>query len=141
MISKKTECMVILKQSDIPVSNILCKVEIIKQIGTSAYLGFKLTPGARCDTEIKKRIALSEETFTKMNSISTNSNIRMYTKTNSLKSYIWSILLHGCECWTLTKELGRRRDATEMRYIRRIMRISLAEKKTNEEVMEMAGYK
>ena len=139
--SKKTECMVISKQSDIPVCNILCKGERIKQVDTFKYLGFTITPDARCDTEVKKRIVLSKDTFTKIKSISTNKNIKVYTKINTLKAHIWSILLCGCECWTLTKDLERRLEATEMWYIRRIMRISWTEKKSNKEVMELAGYK
>ena len=90
---------------------------------------------------MKKRIALSKETFTKMKSIFTNRNIKVYTKINTLKAYIWSIFLYGCECWTLTKDLERRLEAAGMWYIRRIMRISRTENKSNEEVMEMAGYK
>ena len=64
--ARKTECMVISKQSEIPVCNILCKGERTKQEGIFKYLGFTITPDARCDTEIKKRIALSKVTFTKM---------------------------------------------------------------------------
>ena len=79
--AKKTECMVISKQSDISV----CKVERIKQVGSSKYLGFTITSDARCDTEIKKRIALSKEIFTRMKSIFTNRNIRISTKINTLK--------------------------------------------------------
>ena len=86
--AKKTECMVISKQSDIPVSNILCKGERITQVDTFKYLGFTITLDARCDTEIKKRIALSKDTFTKMKSIFTNRNITVYTKTNTLNAYI-----------------------------------------------------
>ena len=41
----------------------------------------------------------------------------------------------------MTKDLERRLEAAEMCYIRRIMRISWTEKKSTEEVMEMAGYK
>ena len=48
--TKKTECIVISKQSAIPVCNILCKGQIIKQVGTFKYLGFTITPDARCDT-------------------------------------------------------------------------------------------
>ena len=77
-----------------------------------------------------------------MNSIFTNRNTRIYTKINTLKVYIWSILPHGCECWALTKDLERRLEVAEMWYIRIIMRIlSWNEKKSNQEVMEMAGYK
>ena len=108
---------------------------------TFKYLNFTITQDARCDTEIKKRIALSKDIFTKIKSIFTNKNIKVYTKINTLKTYIWSILLCGCEYWTLTKDLERRLEAAEMWYIRRIMRISWTEKKSNEEVMKMAGYK
>ena len=133
--------MVVSKQSGIPVCNILCKGERIKQVGNFKCLGFTITPDARCDTEIKKRIALSKNTLIKMKSIFTNRNIRIYTKINTLKAYIWSILLHVCECWILRKDLERRIEAAEMWYIRRIMRISWTEKNLNEEVLKMAGYK
>ena len=106
--AKKTECMVISKQSDIPVFNILCEGERIKQVFTSKYLDFTITPDARCNTEIKK-ISLSKDTFTKMKSIFSNRNIRIYTKNNTLKAYIiWPILLRACECWSLIKDLESR---------------------------------
>ena len=57
-------------------------------------------------------------------SILINRNIRIYTKINILKAYVWFILLHGCECWTLTKDLERL-EAAEKWYIRRRMRIEL----------------
>ena len=110
---KKTKCMVISKQSGILVCNfLLCKVERIKQ-GTFKYLGFTITPEARCCTEIKKRKALSEDKFTKMKSIFTNRNIRIYTQINTQKA-LWFISLHGCECWTRTKDLEGRLEAAEM---------------------------
>ena len=81
--------MAISKQSDIFVCNIIYKEEKIKQVGTFKYLGFTITPDARCDTEIKKRIiAFSADTFKKMKFFFTNRNIRMYTKINTMKAYI-----------------------------------------------------
>ena len=104
------------------------------------YLGFTITPDAKCDTEVKQRIAMSKDTFSKMKPIFTNRNISLSTKLNTLKTYVWSVLLYGCECWTLTPELERRLEAAEMWFIRRIMKISWTEKKSNEEVMKLAGY-
>ena len=98
--AKKTDCMVILEQSDIPVWNFLCKGERITQVGTFKYLVFTITPDARCDTEIDKRIALSKDIFIKIKTVFTNANIRIYTRINTLKAYIWPIILHGCECGT-----------------------------------------
>ena len=130
--AEKTECMVILKQSEIPVCNIPCKGARIKQVGIFKNLCFTITPDASCDTKVKKRTALSKDTFNKMDSIFTDRNFRSYTKINTLKAYIWSILLHGCGLWTLTKDLERKLEAAEMWYIRRIMRIPWTKKKSTE---------
>ena len=45
-----------------------------------------------------------------------------------------SIILYACESWTLTEELQRRTQATEMRCYRKILRISYKDHVTNEEV-------
>ena len=139
--AKKTECMVISKRPDTLTCNISCKGEQIKQVNNFKYLGFTITPDAKCDAEIRKRIAISKDTFSKMKPIFTNRNLGHDTKMRALKAYVWSILLYGCECWTLTKDTERKLEAVEMWYIRRIMKISWTEKKSNEEVMKMAGYK
>ena len=47
----------------------------------------------------------------------------------------------GVNAGHLTKELERSIEAAIIWYIRRIMRISWTEKKSNDRVMEMAGYK
>ena len=65
-------------------------------------------------TEIKKGIALSKDTFIMMTTILTNRDIRIYNKINTLKAYIWFILLHEFECWTLTKDLKRRLEAEKI---------------------------
>ena len=127
--AKKTECMIISKQTDIHVCNFLCKGERIKQVGTFKYLGFTVTSDVRCDTVIKKRLPFFEDTLTKMKFMLTNRNDRIYTKIITLKAYTLSILLYGCECWTLTKDLERRLEAADIWYIRRRMRISWTEKK------------
>ncbi|GFO21694.1 endonuclease-reverse transcriptase [Plakobranchus ocellatus] len=95
----------------------------------------------RYNTIKQNVIAFYKDTFTRMKSVLTNRTMRLRTKINNMKAYIWSILLLGCECWMLTKDLERRLEAAKMWYIRRIMRISWTEKKSNEEMMEMVEYK
>ena len=98
---------------------------------TSKYLCFAKTPDARCYVEISKRIAKPKDTFSKMMSIFRNRNLGCETKMRALKPYILSILLYGCECWTLTEYLERNLETAEMWYIRKIMKISWTEKKSN----------
>ena len=51
-----------------------------------------------------------------------------------MRSLVTSIFLYACETWTLTAELQRRIQAMEMRYYRKILRISYKDHATNEEV-------
>ena len=63
----------------------------MKQVGTFKY--FTITPDARCDAGLKKRIAFA---FAQIKSIFTNRIIRIYTKINILKAYI--IIAHPSAC-------------------------------------------
>ena len=139
--AKKTERMVISKKAGIPKCNIACKGDKIKQVNTFKYLGCTITPDGKCDTEIKKRIGKSKTTFNSMKCIFTNNRISLTTKIRAMRAYVWSVLLYGCECWTLTKDTEKRLEAVEMRFVRRIMKISWTKRKTNAEVMNMASYK
>ena len=57
-----------------------------------------------------------------------------------MKTYIWSVLLYGCECWTISKTMEKRLVALEMWFLRRIFRISWTEKISNKEVLTLAEY-
>ena len=69
----------------------------------------------------------------------TNRNIKMDTKFRIIQTYVWSVLLYGCECWTITNSTRKRLEAAEIWFLRRILKISWTEKKSNQEVLEMTN--
>ena len=71
-----------------------------------------------------------------MSPILKNRNMSFSTKFRVLKTYVWSILLYGCESWTITTETRKRLEAAEMWFFRRMLRISWTEKRTNESILE-----
>jgi len=52
-----------------------------------------------------------------------------------MKCVVWSVALYAAETWTLTQTDRRRLEAFEMYIWRRMEKISLLEKVTNEEVL------
>ena len=86
-----------------------------------------------------KRIVTSKITFKKLSPLLSNRNIHMDTKMRIVKAYVWSVLLYGCECWTINNTLKKKLEAVEMWFIRRTLRVSWKEKKTNDEVLAMAN--
>ena len=135
---KKTECMVVSKKGVNPTCTLKSKGETIKQVQKFKYLGYIITSEGRCNTEIKRRIAIAKDSFSKLNPIFKNNNISIDTKVRVLKAYVWSILLYGCESWTISNELKKKLEAAEMWFIRRMLKISWTEKKTNDAVLEEA---
>ena len=136
---KKTECMVVSKKQVNPTCNLTSKGEKIKQVYKFKYLGYIITSDGRCDTEIKRRIAMAKDSFSKLSPIFKNRNISITTKFRLLKAYVWSVLLYGCESWTISEVMKTKLEAAEMWFIRRILRISWTEKKTNIAVLNEAG--
>ena len=69
-----------------------------------------------------------------MNTIWKDKSIKLSSKIRLLRSLVHSVFLYACETWTLTAELERRVQASEMRCFRRLLGISYQDHTTNEEV-------
>jgi len=48
----------------------------------------------------------------------------MSTKLRLLKCYVWSTLLYRCESWTVNQGMKSQLEATEMWFLRRMLRIA-----------------
>ena len=137
----KTEVMGITKRAEELSVNIRMEGRHITQIGKYKYLGVMVTKDGKCETEVLKRIGMAKTTFNSMRKILSNMNIDMKLRMRLVKCFVWSVLMYGCEVWTLDKRLKRRIEAVEMWILRRMMRIPWTARVTNERVMEMAGVR
>ena len=116
--TKKTECMVTTKKSETPICRLTSKGEGIQQVDVFRYLGYTMTSNGKCLTEVKKRIAIAKDAFNRMRTIMKNRCTALDTRIRVLKTDLWSVLLHGCESWTIDKETRRRIEAAEMWFLR-----------------------
>ncbi len=109
----KTECMGTFKRDRRNV-NINIRGNNIKQVTNFRYLGSLVREDGQCEAEIKARIAMSKTNFKKMSTILTNMGISFRTRSRVLKCFVWSVMLYGCESWTISKVMRRRIEAAEM---------------------------
>ena len=65
----------------------------------------------------------------------------MHTQVRVLGCYIEPILLYGCEAGTVNKSAQDNLEATDMWFLRRIMKIPWTAKKTNIDVLRDDGVK
>ena len=84
--------------------------------------------------ETLSMIAQPVGALSKLKTISKDKNIALSSKIRMRRSLVISIFLYACEIWTLTAELERKIQATDMRCFRRLLCISYRDHVTNEEV-------
>ena len=72
--------------------------------------------------------------MTRLKPVWIDKSISLSSKIRLMRSLVTSKFLYACESWTLTAELQRRIQATEMRCYRKILHISYKDHVTNEEV-------
>ena len=136
---KKTETMVISKKKDSPTCAIRIGNKLLKQVRNFKYLSTQISADGKCKAEVTARIMQAKKFFGQMKHLLINQSMSMKVRRRVLDCYILPVLMYGCEAWTISKEIENRLKATEMWFLRRMLRISYVDKIRNEEVLEKAG--
>ena len=135
----KTKCMVVSKKNEKPRCNLVINNEPIEQVPNFNYLGSIIEENAKCDMDIRKRIAIAKNAFTGMKNLLTNSHISIATRKRAVKTFVWSVLLYGMEAWTINGRMVQRLEAMEMWCWRRVWKIPWTARITNNQVLERMG--
>ena len=109
---RKTFCMVVSKERQPPTCNLICNGTGIEQVNSFNYLGSMLTSDGRCEKEIRRRIGMAKTSFNQMSPVLRDRKLSIPLKVRLLKCFIWSVLLYGCESWTLSAALTWNIEAT-----------------------------
>ena len=67
------------------------------------FLGSKITADGDCSQEIKRCLLLGRKAMSNLDSILKNREITLLTKGLLIKAMVFSIVMYGCESWTIKK--------------------------------------
>ena len=65
--------------------------------------GSKITADGDCSHEIKRRLLLGRKVMTNLDSIFKSRDITLPTKVHLVKAMVFSVVMYGCESWTIKK--------------------------------------
>ena len=82
--------------------------------------GSKITADGDCSHEIKRSLLLVRKVITKLDNILKSRDITLPTKVCLVKAMVFPVVMYGCESWAIKKAEGRRIDAFELWYWRRL---------------------
>ena len=75
------------------------------------FLGSKITVDDDCSHEIKRHLFLGRKAMTSIVKALKAKDITLLTKVCIVKAVIFSVVMYGCESWTIKKAKHRRIDA------------------------------
>ena len=99
------------------------------------FLGSKITADGDCSHEIKRRLLLGRKAISNLDSILKSRDITLPTKVHIVKAMALSIVMYGCESWTIKKAECRKIDAFKLWYWRRLLRV-LWTARSNESILK-----
>ena len=67
------------------------------------YMGSKISTDGDCSHEIKRRLLLGRKVMTNLDSIFKSRDITLPTKVRLVKAMVFSVVMYGCESWTVKK--------------------------------------
>ena len=67
------------------------------------FLGSKITADGDCSHEIKRCLLLGRKVMTNLDRALKNRDITLPTKVRLVKAMVFSVVMYGCESWTVKK--------------------------------------
>ena len=77
--------------------------EAMETVTDFIYLGSKIIADSDCSHEIKRRLFLGRKVMTNLDSILKSRDITLPTKVHIVKAMVFSVVIYGCESWTIKK--------------------------------------
>ena len=101
----------------------------------------KFTADGDCSHEIKRRLYLGRKAVTNLDSILKSRDITLPTKVYLVKAIVFSVVMYGCESWTIKKAERRKTDAFELWCWRRLLRVPWTARRSNQSIVKEVSPK
>ena len=77
--------------------------ETVETVSDFNFGGSKITADGDCSHEIKGHLLLGRKVMTNLDSILKSRDITLPTKVHLVKAVVFSVVMYGCESWTIKK--------------------------------------
>ena len=110
--------------------------ETMETVTDFIFLGSKIPADGDCSHEIKRCLFLGRKAMTNLDSILETRDITLPTKVHPVKPIIVTVVIYGCESWTIRKAEQQRINAFELWYWRRLLRVPWTTRKSNQSILK-----
>ena len=97
--------------------------ETVETVSDFIFLGSKITTDGDRSHEIKRHLLLGRKVMTNLDSILKSRDITLSTNVRLVKAMVFSVVMYGCESWSIKKAECRRIEAFELWCWRKLLRV------------------
>ena len=119
-----------------PITSCQIDGETVETVSDFIFLGSKITADGDCSHEMKKCLLLGRIVMTNLDSILQSRDITLPTKVRLVKAMVFSVVMYGCESWTVKKPEHPRIDAFELWCWRRLLRVPWTARRSNQSILK-----
>ena len=110
--------------------------ETVETVADFSFWGSKITADGDCSHKIKRCLLLGGKVMTNLDSILKSRGITLSTKFHLVKAMVFSVVMYGCESWTIKKAEHWRIDVFEMWCWRRLLRVPWTVRRSNQSILK-----
>ena len=107
--------------------------ETMETVRDFMFWGSKITADGNYSHEIKRRLLLERKAMTNLDSILKSRDV---TLPSIVKAMVFSVVMYGCESWTIKKAECWRIDALELWCWRRLLRVPWTARRSNQSILK-----
>ena len=119
-----------------PIASWQINRETMKTVADIIFLGSKITADDDCSHEIKRSLCLGRKAMKILDSILKSRDITLPRKVHLVKAMVFSIVMHGCDSWTIKKVEHWKTDAFELCCWRRLLRVPWTARRSNHSILK-----
>ena len=119
-----------------PISSWEIDGETVETVSDFVFLGSKITADGDCNHEIKRCLLLGRKAMTNLDSILKSRDITLPTKVQIIKAIVFTIVMCGCDSWTIKKAKHQRINAFELWCWRRLLRVPWTARRSNQSILK-----
>ena len=108
--------------------------EMVDTVRNLIILESKITANCDYSQEIKICLLLGRKVMTNLDSILKSRDITLPTKVHIVKAMVFTVVMYGCESWTIKKAECPRIDAFELWCWRRLLRVPRTARRSNQSI-------
>ena len=86
--------------------------------------------------EIKRRLLLGRKARINLDSVLKSRDITLPTKDYLFKAMVFSVVMYGCESWTINKAECQKIDAFELWFWRRLLQVPWTARRSNQSILK-----